>query len=136
MAAGEPSRRGREILTDHHPQPRRVGVGEVRRGHKGRMTVDDKYRDWLILSLKWSHDELVWYASGSSGYTKNLLRAGRYTEKEAKAQEASHPTVLVAVHLEVAMSLAQPWVTVANGTDQMELLRKRMADRKPKKVRA
>ena len=95
---------------------------------------DNKYRDWLILSLKWSHDELVWYATGSAGYTKNLLRAGRYTEAEAKRQAAMHPGVLDAVHFEVAMSLAQTWVTVTNGTEQMERLRKRMADREQKKV--
>ena len=91
--------------------------------------MDDKYRSWLILSLKWSGDELVWYATGSSGYTKNLLRAGRYTEKEAKQEAARSGGQLVAVHFEVAMSMADTWVMVANGTEQMRTLRERMAER-------
>lgn len=90
---------------------------------------DDKYGDWLILSLKWSGDELVWYASGFAGYTKNLLTAGRYTEKEAKQEQARCPDILMAVHIEVALGMARTWVTVANGTDQMQKLRKRMAER-------
>ena len=99
------------------------------------MLHDDKYRDWLILSLKWSGDELVWYASGFAGYTKNLLRAGRYTEAEAKREAGRVDVgVLEAVHFDVAMSMSRTWVTADNGTDQMAKLRERMAARERKAV--
>lgn len=63
-------------------------------------------RDWLILSVKWSQgqDDFVWYCTNESGYTKDLMHAGRYTEHEAKdTQRGSSGDTLA-----VPMSLAFP----------------------------
>lgn len=41
-------------------------------------------RVWLVLSLKWSGEWLVWYRTGRAGYTACLMHAGRFTEAEAR----------------------------------------------------
>ena len=99
------------------------------------MIHDDKYRDWLILSTKRPCDEVVWYASGFAGYTTNLLRAGRYTEAEAKMEAARVPHYLIAVHFEDAMSMSELFVIVPNGTAQMERLRSKVAARCEEKAK-
>jgi hypothetical protein len=58
-------------------------------------------RDWLILSLKWSTGELLkWYATAAAGYTTSLLRAGRYTEEEARSEQDRCPDHCHAVPLD------------------------------------
>ena len=84
-------------------------------------------RDWLILNTKRSNDEMCWHAEGCCGYTLDLTRSGRFTEAEAKAEEARVPHYNLAVPLMVALSMARTWITVENGGGQMETLRRRMA---------
>lgn len=93
---------------------------------------DDTYPDWLILSLRWSRDELSWYGSGMSGYTKNLVYAGRFTEAEAKREQRRVPKTVVAVHIDDAMSLARTWVMVDGGTAMMRRLMDLVATRNAK----
>lgn len=81
-------------------------------------------RDWLILSTKRNSDEMCWHAEGCCGYTLDLTRAGRFTEAEAKAEEARVPHCNLAVPLMVALSMARTWITVENGGGQMETLRR------------
>lgn len=59
-------------------------------------------RDWLILSMKWSNNEWLfkWYETAMSGYTSSLIRAGRYTEAEARGEQRRVPHCLLAVKLE------------------------------------
>ncbi len=59
-------------------------------------------RDWLILSLKWSNNEWLfkWYDTAMSGYTSSLIRAGRYTEAEARGEQRRVPHCIVAIKLE------------------------------------
>jgi len=50
-------------------------------------------KNWLIYSKKHSNGEAyaIWYAHDCNGYTSNLLKAGHYTEEEAKNRcEGSH----------------------------------------------
>jgi hypothetical protein len=69
-------------------------------------------RDWLILSIKWSKTErhLCWYQTNESGYTDDLMRAGRYTEEEANAQPACED--IMGVPLEVALAASSRRVKV------------------------
>lgn len=59
-------------------------------------------RDWLILSVKWSNGEWLfrWYETARSGYTSSLIRAGRYTEAEARGEERRADGQLLAVKLD------------------------------------
>jgi CelD/BcsL family acetyltransferase involved in cellulose biosynthesis len=59
-------------------------------------------RDWLILSMKRSDNEWVfrWYDTAMCGYTSSLIRAGRYTEGEARGEQRRVPHHLLAVKLE------------------------------------
>jgi hypothetical protein len=73
-------------------------------------------RDWLILSLRWSNNEwfFKWYETAFSGYTTNLITAGRYSEAEAKAQEISVAGHVKAVKLEWVADFYAPVYAVRN----------------------
>lgn len=66
-------------------------------------------RDWLVLSIKWSQaapkpEYLVWYQTNDSGYTADLMRAGRYTEEEARSRESEGVTMAVPLAAAIAQS--------------------------------
>lgn len=67
-------------------------------------------RDWLILSLKWSlkGELLKWWASAGAGYTSSLMRAGRFTEAEAKGEQASCPEHSLAVLVDWVSGYSDP----------------------------
>lgn len=72
-------------------------------------------RDWLVLSLKWSQtpprpEYLIWYQTNDSGYTADLMRAGRYTEEEARKREYEGDTL--AVPLSAALAVSETHCTV------------------------
>jgi hypothetical protein len=57
-------------------------------------------RDWLVMSVKWSEsppkpEYLIWYRTNDSGYTADLMHAGRYTEEEARSRESEGITMAV-----------------------------------------
>ncbi len=82
------------------------------------MAMNDR-RDWLLLSIKWSKpsdDYLWWYDTACSGYTCNLLRAGRYTEAEARAEAGRCPQHLRAVPLDDAIREAEKMLAVPRDT--------------------
>lgn len=54
-------------------------------------------RDWLI----WSLEHEAWWKPGKSGYTRNVLEAGRYTQLEAI--EICHEANLYSEQLEEVM---------------------------------
>jgi hypothetical protein len=81
-------------------------------------------RSWLILSLKWSGGDAgqcVWYRTACSGYTTDLMYAGRYTEAEAKENQLDKVTL--AVPLAVAYSMARPVVGVPFTPDSVAVMR-------------
>lgn len=73
-------------------------------------------KDWLIQDCRQAVGNCaLWWGPNRQGYVCSLEEAGRYTEAEAKAQEASRPTDR-AVRLEDAMKAATTHVrTDTNG---------------------
>jgi hypothetical protein len=91
--------------------------------------VSDK-RDWLVLSLKWSTNEfLVWYCTGRAGYTTSLMKAGRFSETEARREVVEGVTL--AVNLNNLLGATGVHAAMAN--DQ-RLIRKLKRLSKPKAV--
>lgn len=62
-------------------------------------------KDWLIYSRKDRHRAAcaVWYYHDFNGYTNDIMRAGRYTEEEAKQHCESCHGEIVAVHIDTAL---------------------------------
>lgn len=44
-------------------------------------------KEYYIYSIKWSQngDDIIWWGTNNSGYTKHLEHAGRYTEEKVKS---------------------------------------------------
>jgi hypothetical protein len=88
-------------------------------------------RNWLVLSLKWSRggsEWLMWYRTNDSGYTADLMQAGRYTLEEAKSREEEDVTL--AVPLALALKSAENLFVVEAGYVAVEGFRGRVDSQK------
>jgi len=80
-------------------------------------------RDWLIQDCRSSCGNCAfWWGPNRSGYVCSIDEAGRYTEEEAKAQEASRPTDR-AVPLALAEKYALRHVRVDSNDGKFSLRR-------------